>query len=93
MSTTETVGQIVESPVVIPSEPGLYWASIRIEGQYDSVLLIYGKAPFLKTKLVGLPVIDEYGIPIPEACYFKVLKVGPKFVIPGLDGKQSEPLK
>jgi hypothetical protein len=40
----------------IPETPGLYWASCAIVGEYDSIVRVYGKAPFLKWDVISLHV-------------------------------------
>jgi hypothetical protein len=71
----------------IPTEPGLYWASCLANDQYDAVLLVYGEAPFLKTKVVELPIVTKCGIPVQGIGIDPVRAVGPCVVIPGLDDK------
>ena len=73
--------------VEIPTEPGLYWASCLGNDQYDSVLAIYGKSPFLKKQIVLLPIIDCNGFPLQSIGLEQVRAVGSRFVIPGLGDK------
>ena len=69
----------------IPTEPGLYWASCNVKGQYDSVLRVFGEPPFLKTEITELPIAVEVGTPMHLGGYRSLRAVGPKFVIPALD--------
>jgi hypothetical protein len=75
------------SNVEIPVEPGLYWASRRIKGRYDSLLHITGEAPFLCKRVIKLPVFIEKGTPMHVGFPGEVKAVGPKLSIPDLDGK------
>ena len=67
-----------------PQEPGLYWASTAISGKYDSIVRIYGEAPFLKVEVISLHVnqfheiIDPYRREIPI--------IGPRVDIPKVSG-------
>ncbi len=40
----------------IPQEPGLYWASTAIRGEFDSIVRVYSKSPFLKYEMIPLHV-------------------------------------
>ena len=66
--------------MAIPHEPGLYWASKNIEGEFDSILRAFGKSPFLNWEIIPLHV----------SCRGKVISpyrhndpvVGPRVAIP-----------
>jgi hypothetical protein len=40
----------------MPTEPGMYWASRNLVGEYDSILVIRGEPPFLSRYWLTLPV-------------------------------------
>lgn len=78
------------SPVDVqdmPTEPGLYWASCCIKGRYDSLLHVFGEQPFLKIKIINVPVFVEAGTPMYAGNYGRLWDVGPKVVIPVLDDR------
>jgi hypothetical protein len=40
----------------IPHEPGLYWASVGLENEFDAIVHVYGESPFLKIEIINLHV-------------------------------------
>ena len=72
----------------LPTEPGIYWASCRFEGYYDSLLVIEGERPWLKYWTKGLPIDNRDKKLYEYRGTSAIFAVGPKFIPPSLGDNQ-----
>lgn len=67
----------------MPTEPGLYWAQTSLVDEFDSIVEVYGTAPFLNYHVFRLKSVSFRGKKVRPG-----LRIGSKLEVQCLEGEQ-----
>ena len=66
----------------MPTEPGLYWAQTSLADEFDTIVEVYGKPPWLKYQVFRMKSLGIRGRKVRPG-----LRIGPRIERPCLEGK------